>query len=88
MEWTAEKPTMVGMYVFHHGKYWTNSLLVVQGGNFRKVQNPDQMYAGDKLLSDIEPGLWFGPIPTPPQEVFEGRDLSDNETFKPGKPTD
>lgn len=62
IDWSEKRPIEPGMYIFKSNVRWQYHLKIVRKGNWEMTQNPDELYAGDDLISSLE-GEWFGPIP-------------------------
>lgn len=70
MNWTTERPTVPGYYVFKHAAYLPLCLVRVYQGKSHLAQDPEWLYASGYAstahgpLSEVQ-GKWFGPIPEP-----------------------
>lgn len=76
MNWTTERPTEPGYYVFKHAGCWPLWLVTVKMGNWQMSQNPAILYVAglptatansdmrNGPLSGVH-GKWYGPIPEP-----------------------
>lgn len=65
IEWTRERPTTAGHYVYQADGRWPLYIEKVSLGRWQQGQNPEWLYAGDEPLQNMDPGLWYGPIPEP-----------------------
>lgn len=64
--WSRSRPCDLGFYLYRKDGEWVHSLKELKQGDWVLAQNPDWIYANGKPLSAIEPGWWFGPIPSAP----------------------
>ena len=63
LEWTTKRPTKEGTYVYKNMRQWFKQLREVKFGNWKESQNPEWLYAGGDLVSNMPEGYWLGPIP-------------------------
>jgi hypothetical protein len=70
LDWTEEKPTERGWYIWHRAEYDTmrTEFYKVDWSTGDDTRLPDNLRAfpGNKHLAYIVGGLWYGPIPFPP----------------------
>ena len=63
-QWKDQLPEKEGLYVYKRHLVTEKLLITVAKGDWRKAQDPDEMYANAELLFHLLGArLWFGPIP-------------------------
>jgi len=65
MEWSKNPQFAPGWWIYKNNREWVLRIAQISKGDWRLSQDPDEWYWGLKNVTQMEPGLWFGPIPKP-----------------------